>query len=162
LSENKLIGETEFKELIDSNCIIHVAISEPLTTDIHKSVVSLEKLIKFMSIIYPQSAILDYRTLGFYKLFLNVQSIDELMEFVPQNVINVVNNKPDLAETLETFLDYSQNFVKTGELLYIHPKTVRYRIERLTEMLNLDLNDPTQLLTTHVALKVCSYAKNSN
>lgn len=162
LPENKLIGETEFKELIDSNCIIHVAISEPLTTDFHKSVVSLEKLIKFMSIIYPQSAILDYRTLGFYKLFLNVQSMDELMEFVPQNVINVVNNKPDLAETLETFLDYSQNFVKTGELLYIHPKTVRYRIERLTEMLNLDLNDPTQLLTTHVALKVCSYAKNSN
>lgn len=162
LDQNKQISEIDFNDLLEDSCIYHIAISDKYQSDFYSHTKTIEKMSHFMGIVYHDSTIIEYSKLGFFKFFLDVQSIDELLQYVPSQILDLIKQKPELAQTLETFLDQNQNFVKTGEILYIHPKTVRYRIERLSELLNLDFNNANDLLTTHIALKVCSYAKLHN
>jgi purine catabolism regulator len=57
-----------------------------------------------------------------------------------------------LLSTLETTLD-SPSVADAAEKLYAHRNTLRYRIERIERLLQLDLDDPRIRLNLYVALK---------
>jgi purine catabolism regulator len=57
-----------------------------------------------------------------------------------------------LLQTLETYLD-TPSVADAAEKLYAHRNTLRYRIERIGRLLDLDLDDPRTRLNLHVALK---------
>lgn len=60
----------------------------------------------------------------------------------------------DLLRTLEVYLDEQESLVAAARRLYVHPNTVRYRIEKIRELLKVDLfASPEQRLTVHLALK---------
>jgi purine catabolism regulator len=46
-----------------------------------------------------------------------------------------------LVETLIAFAQAGFHLKRTAELLHIHPKSLRYRLNRATELCHLDLND---------------------
>ena len=46
----------------------------------------------------------------------------------------------ELVRTLETFLDADGNVAKTSEKLFTHRHTIRYRLERVKELTDLDVN----------------------
>ena len=48
-------------------------------------------------------------------------------------------------KTLAAFISCGQNYSKTAELLFLHPKTVKYRISKLQSVLDLDFEDPEQV-----------------
>lgn len=58
----------------------------------------------------------------------------------------------DLRETLKTFLDYNCNITDTAEQLFIHRNTVKYRIEKCTEILGKDVTDPDHSLELRISL----------
>lgn len=60
----------------------------------------------------------------------------------------------DLFHTLETYLDAGGNGVSTAETLHIHRSTLNYRLQRIAEIANVDLSDPTTRLNLQVALKL--------
>jgi len=61
----------------------------------------------------------------------------------------------DLLETLEKYLDYGESPVKTAEKLFVHPNTIKYRIDRIIEILGYDPTlDPEEKLALHLALKL--------
>jgi DNA-binding PucR family transcriptional regulator len=45
----------------------------------------------------------------------------------------------ELLRTLETFLDADCNVAKTAERLFTHRHTIRYRLDRVRELTNLDV-----------------------
>lgn len=47
-----------------------------------------------------------------------------------------------LNETLETYLRLERNVVQTAKTLYIHRSTLFYRLERIQQIIDVDLNDP--------------------
>jgi purine catabolism regulator len=57
-----------------------------------------------------------------------------------------------LLRTLETYLD-TPSVTDAAEKLFTHRNTLRYRIERIGRLLDLDLDDPCTRLNLHVALK---------
>jgi purine catabolism regulator len=57
-----------------------------------------------------------------------------------------------LLQTLETTLD-TPSVAHAAEKLYAHRNTLRYRIERIERLLQLDLDDPRVRLNLYVALK---------
>ena len=61
-------------------------------------------------------------------------------------------NDTDLTETLRTFLEQSQNLTKTSKILYIHYNTLRYRLERIKEIIGDSLDNPQSRLAIEVAL----------
>jgi purine catabolism regulator len=60
----------------------------------------------------------------------------------------------DLINTLETYFHAARSIKKTAELLYTHYNTVVYRLDRIHEILECDLDDPETALQIHIALKI--------
>jgi purine catabolism regulator len=142
---------------MNPDLICHVGISS-IQTEILESINdNLLNIKKFMKIVHVNSKIIEYDQMGFFKLFYNIENLDELLEYVPSNVQLFIKEKAEFAKTLTTFLSLHQNYVKTGERMFVHPKTVRYRIEKAVDQLGLDLNDENMLLSLQVALKICEY-----
>ena len=119
---------------------------------------NLLNLKKFMKIFHQRSLVLEYDQLGFFKLFHQIESSDGLFDYVPKQLLNLVSDKPEYALTFSCFLANNHNYVKTAEQLFVHPKTVRYRIDKVLERLNISLDDSDTLLSLQVALKICDYA----
>lgn len=59
-------------------------------------------------------------------------------------------------ETLRVYLDSQCSITSTASELHIHRNTVRYRINRIFELLDVDRNDPDQLLLLQLACRARS------
>jgi len=162
--ETSKIQKDDFKELIDiyqrtyPSLICHVGISSVQDAKLEFINENLLNLKKFMMIVHQKSTIFEYDQLGFFKLFYNIENIDELFNYVPSDLLTLVEEKNEYANTLANFLANNQNYVKTAQQMFVHPKTVRYRIEKVMESLSLSLDDSDTLLSIQVALKICEFA----
>ncbi|MDR1242219.1 MAG: PucR family transcriptional regulator ligand-binding domain-containing protein [Deltaproteobacteria bacterium] len=65
-----------------------------------------------------------------------------------------IKHKEDYYETLETYLFYNQNLSDIYRNTGLHRNTVKYRIEKIKEILNIDLNDIQTKLSVWIALQV--------
>lgn len=64
-----------------------------------------------------------------------------------------IKNRQDLLETLEVYLECQGNAVLAAEKLFIHRNTLRYRLDRLKELLGRDWDNPDYRFTLWMALK---------
>jgi DNA-binding PucR family transcriptional regulator len=55
-------------------------------------------------------------------------------------------------ETLRAYLDHFGDVPTAAEAIDVHPNTFRYRLRRLVELANLNLDDPTERLVAHLQL----------
>ena len=89
---------------------------------------------------------LSFEETGAYRLLLPAMSEDpgELQGFFDETVAPLVTYddqyETELVRTLETFLDADGNVARTAEKLYTHRHTVRYRLERVKELTELDVS----------------------
>lgn len=60
----------------------------------------------------------------------------------------------DLFRTLEAYLDAGGNGVSTAEQLHIHRSTLNYRLTRIMQICDVDLQDPRTRTNLQVALKL--------
>ncbi len=60
----------------------------------------------------------------------------------------------DLFRTLEAYLDAGANGVVTAENLHIHRSTLNYRLQRINQICEIDLQNPTSRMNLQVALKL--------
>jgi sugar diacid utilization regulator len=88
---------------------------------------------------------LSFEETGAYRLLLPAVSEDptELQGFFEETVAPLVaydeQYETELVRTLETFLDSDGNVARTAEKLYTHRHTIRYRLERVRELTQLDV-----------------------
>ncbi len=64
------------------------------------------------------------------------------------------NTRDVLLLTLRAYLDNRLSPTRTAESLHVHPNTVKYRLKRASELLDLDLSDLNDLLTVKIALMI--------
>ena len=122
--------------------------------DIYKECLDTTKM---MHHFYQESYILDYDNIGIFKYFLETDSLNDLEKFIPKNLASLRAETPDLFRTFKVFLMENQNYVTTAERLFIHPKTVRYRIDKIKSLLDIDLNDSEQMLLHQIAIRLYEF-----
>ena len=61
--------------------------------------------------------------------------------------------KTESLQTLRSYLDHGCSTSRTATALYLHRNTVAYRIQRLTEMIEIDLDDPDERLLLELACR---------
>ncbi|MGP3934793.1 PucR family transcriptional regulator [Nonomuraea sp. KM88] len=59
----------------------------------------------------------------------------------------------NLVETLATFLDEFGSISAAASRLYLHPNTLRHRVQRIAEVSGLDLNDANERLAAAILLR---------
>ena len=75
------------------------------------------------------------------------QTLDKLLEYDH-------DYDADLQITLRTLLDDNFNYKATAEKLFLHVNTVRYRAEKISQLLGIDLNDPDTRFNLYAALRI--------
>ena len=109
---------------------------------------------KILRLFYNLNKILSYEDLGIYKLFLESNSLSELEKFISPRINKFRLDYPQLFETLSVFLDTNQSYTLTSERLFLHPKTVRYRIDKIKDFLGTEFTDPEEILQIQIASRL--------
>ena len=107
---------------------------------------------KMMTHFYQDTRLMHYDNLGIFKYFLETDSLNELEKFIPKDLANLRLEFPELFKTLKVFLLENQNYVLTASKLFIHPKTVRYRIDKIKNILDVNFEDAEQSLLYQIAI----------
>jgi PucR family transcriptional regulator, purine catabolism regulatory protein len=101
-----------------------------------------------------------YGDLKLYQLLLGVKdrSLVHMRRFHTEILAPLVEHdnrkQSDLIRTLEGFFQANGNLAKAAENLDVHRNTLVYRLERIAELTDLDLDDADNRLILHLALKI--------
>ena len=99
---------------------------------------------------------LYFTDLSVYRLLLQIEHNPEMIAFQEEVLGALIahENSMELLRTLEAYFEHNGNLSQTAEAMYIHRNTLLYRMERIAEITNLDLNDPENRLALQLALRI--------
>ena len=125
--------------------------------DLARSFRHAEQALKIGLRLKGTSGVFDFEQLGIYSLLLSFGN-DQLKSGCEDSLNRIMTydskNNAELLKTMEAYLDCSENVSKTAEMLFIHPNTVKYRLERIRNILGKDpFKNGEEKLYYHLALK---------
>ncbi len=127
-------------------------------TQIGRSYNESKDAVNFGKRIFGEDGTTVYEELGIYRMLCSFEDRNVLVDFIPQNLLKLKEydkeKNNDLIDTFEMYLKCNLNAVKTAEELFVHYKTVLYRLNRIKEITNLDIDDRDKMLELEVGLKI--------
>ncbi len=112
------------------------------------------KTLQIASHLNKNNQIFNYNDLGFYRFLFQVDNPEKLKSFVPENLLKIYEDKPELYTTLKTYLDHNQNAKASAKELFIHPKTMSYRLNKIQEKTSIDFSDVDEVFRLNVGIRV--------
>lgn len=96
-----------------------------------------------------------YEQVGVNRILLRLKDDPDLQHFSKMTVERLREDAKDeeLVETLAVYLEENGNNSKTSERLFIHRRTLRYRLEKIEKLLNIDLEDSEIRFLLYLLLK---------
>lgn len=98
--------------------------------------------------------VLHYDSLGIYKIFLDVEDHDRLVEYMDPRLQRLRQENPQIFDTLLSLADNDLNFQETAEHLFVHYKTVSYRVNRARSLYGIDVHDSDTLAQLVIARRI--------
>ncbi|MDR3053506.1 MAG: helix-turn-helix domain-containing protein [Coriobacteriales bacterium] len=138
----------------------HASISLPFTelNDIVQSYEQTLEGFKIGSKLYQHNPILYYQDLIEYHMILAFSRDHNLELLVHPSVRKLMEidhaHEGDLTRTLFTYLDNQQNIAATARALSVHYNTLKYRVNRITEVVDIDFSDSDQMFRVALSKRV--------
>ncbi len=105
-----------------------------------------------------QPAIIWYEDVALYVLlrqFSDEAGVNRWLKLTLERLISYdQNNDTELVKTLETYFDANQVSQQAARDLFIHPKTLKYRLRRIEEILGIDPFEGDRQLGFYLATKL--------
>lgn len=102
--------------------------------------------------------VLIFEQLGFYQLLLSMENTQALHTYVDQVLGKLLRydkeNKGELVATLKVYLEQNCSLTQTAECLHAHKNTVKYRAQRMEEVLGRSLTDSYARLELYSAILI--------
>lgn len=139
---------------------LEVGISEVANniSEIAKSYNEAKEALKFGEMIHGKNSIESFENLGVYRLLCKYGSKADLNEFIPKTLKDLIEydekNGGSLIHTLEIFINCDCNASKAAQELFIHYKTLLYRINKIKNIMNLDSFSGENKLEIQIGLKI--------
>lgn len=102
-----------------------------------------------------------FENLGVYKLLLKAEDLSQLSEYMEPRVVELAEKQPEIYHTLVCLCENGMDYTKTGKELFVHPKTVRYRVERAREAFGVDVKDSDDFLQVVLTSKIMALGRDS-
>jgi sugar diacid utilization regulator len=173
LYADKEIGKTAFSVMIEqiraniadryNGMTIRTGIGNPYAnvSQFKKSYQEALKAVNLIDTVGNEKSTLYFKDTGMYSLFFLIQDQHELSKFCDAQLAPLTEydkmNNTDLCYTLEKYLQHNKNTGIAAEALFIHRNTMRYRLEKIQNILELDLDNLDQIVTISTALHVRRY-----
>lgn len=113
-----------------------------------------EETLRIEALFYPPGTILSHDDLGLYHYLLSAGSLSELEKLIPSWLLSLRQENEALADTLFSFVENEKNYARTAEVMHLHPKSVKYRMEKILESTGIDLTNSETLLQIMIAYRI--------
>ena len=101
--------------------------------------------------------VVEFSSLGVYQLLGQLEDIPAVREFTQKVIGPLVDydeqHRSSLVQTIDAYFKNHGNISQTAETLFIHRNTLLYRLDRIQDLTNHDLNQSNMRLALHLALK---------
>lgn len=102
--------------------------------------------------------VVEFKSLGVYKLLYELESQPTVRRFADEIMRSLVEydeqNRGSLVKTVEAYFNHHGNISQTAESLFVHRNTLLYRMERIQELTQMQLDEANMRLALHLALKL--------
>lgn len=120
--------------------------------DMKKSIEKCQKVLEMGKILYPKENIWTYEQLG-PLTWLDIPE-EELEDMLCTYKALLKDEKNiEILRTLKVYLESNMNFSVTAEKMYVHINTIRKRIDKVHELLNIDFTDYVGRLKVELLLQ---------
>lgn len=103
-------------------------------------------------------SITTFSELGIYRMLLQFAESRNPNEFFCEALERLLEYDQqadkELVKTLRAFLECNGNLTETSDRLFIHRNTLKYRLERIRDITQIDLDDSENRLMLHLGLKM--------
>lgn len=106
--------------------------------------------------------IVSISDLGIFRYFMQEEQLDQLERLIPEQLKKLWEESPDLFDTLYTFFQSGRNYKRTAEILFLHSKTIRYRLNKIEGLLKIDLTNPLQLVNYEIGTYLLHQRSENN
>ncbi|ARK26402.1 hypothetical protein SporoP37_16650 (plasmid) [Sporosarcina sp. P37] len=136
----------------------HIGISNAIVRvkDYLKGFNEAKKATEFAHSFQFKTPIVHFNELGIIGLLFNTENTEHMKEFMNRYLEKIIQydaqNKSELLKTLEVFLDNESAIQVSAEKLHIHYNTLRYRLNRIGEILEIDLAHTKNRLNLQIAI----------
>jgi len=112
-----------------------------------------EQTIRLGRLLYPKDDVWTYTQMGVFG-WLDIK--DDEISLMMRGLRKLLENEEhkELVSTLKVYLECKMNFSLTSKKMFVHINTVRKRIEEITNMINLDLENPMNRLKVEILLEL--------
>ncbi len=126
--------------------------------DFKKSVTEAKNAIRLLRACKRENAVRFYSDIGIYRLFFRMTDYDELLQLLRYHLGELMDydreNGTDLVNTLDVYLKNSRSISISAEQLFVHRNTLKYRINKAQELLNINLEDANICFNLILAFKI--------
>lgn len=125
---------------------------------LRESLQEAERALALSEQLWDESQVAFFGDLSLYELLLGVSDPQMLSSFCEHWLSPLAKyderHQTDLLPTLSAYFANNGNMARTAHVLNIHRNTLVYRMARITEIIQLDMDDSNVRLNLHLALKV--------
>lgn len=95
-------------------------------------------------------SVVDFSKLGFFRMLAKPENKEQLWSCIPESLYKLYDydtqKKGDLVDTLECFLNNNQSQKKTSKEMFVHYRTIMYRLRKIVEITGIDFSNPAEML----------------
>ena len=108
-------------------------------------------------------SVVQYSNLGFFQIFGKVDDMTELERCIPETLKKLYlyddEHKGELITTLQMYLRNNQSIKKTADEMFVHYRTISYRLEKIKQISGINFNDANEVLAVSNGLIIYKMLK---
>ena len=126
------------------------------------------RAIKYIEIIRQvtgdkNKSVVHYSNLGFFQIFSKVDDMTELERCIPETLKKLYlyddEHKGELITTLQMYLRNNQSIKKTAGAMFVHYRTISYRIEKIKQISGINFDNANEVLAVSNGLIIYKMLK---
>ena len=126
------------------------------------------RAIKYIDIIRlvtgdKNKSVVHYSNLGFFQIFGEIDDVTELERYIPETLKKLYlyddEHKGELITTLQMYLRNNQSIKKTAGAMFVHYRTISYRLEKIKQISGINFDDAYEVLAVSNGLIIYKMLK---
>ena len=126
------------------------------------------RAIKYIDIIRlvtgdKNKSVVHYSNLGFFQIFGEIDDMTELERCIPETLKKLYlyddEHKGELITTLQMYLRNNQSIKKTADAMFVHYRTISYRLEKIKQISGIDFDNANEVLAVSNGLIIYKMLK---
>ncbi|MBU5418320.1 Rrf2 family transcriptional regulator [Anaerobutyricum soehngenii] len=108
-------------------------------------------------------SVVHYSNLGFFQIFGEIDDMTELERCIPETLKKLYlyddEHKGELITTLQMYLRNNQSIKKTAGALFVHYRTISYRLEKIKQISGINFDNANEVLAVSNGLIIYKMLK---